>query len=173
MIRELNDRMAIRGEQEWKKWHHHIRDVEISLRVTPCNDTGLSPAEMYLGKQLRTPIAPVFSEASMEEDNVVTIPCRTYNLRSRNVTQKQEIIPPPKPYGLKERVFKKGELVRVYTDRNLASKSDSMPRKRKNKYGTKASIIDVLPNDQYLLRNSETGKTIKRSGSQLTKVPQF
>jgi hypothetical protein len=173
MIRELNDRMAIRGEQEWKKWHLHIRDVEMSLRVTPCNDTGLSPAEMYLGKQLRTPIAPTFTEASMEEDNVVTIPQRSYNLRSRNMKQKIEATPPSKPYGLKERVFKMGELVRVYTDRSLASKSDSMPRKWKNKYGTKASIIEVLPNDQYLLRNVETGKTIKRSGAQMTKIPQF
>ena len=59
--------------------------------------------------------------------------------------------------------------MRVYTDRSLASKSDSMPRKWKNKYGTKASIIEVLPNDQYLLRNVETGKTIKRSGAQMTK----
>jgi len=173
MIRELNDRMAIRGEQEWKKWHLHIRDVEMSLRVTPCNDTGLSPAEMYLGKQLRTPIAPTFTEASMEEDNVVTIPQRSYNLRSRNIKQKIEATPLSKPYGLKERVFKMGELVRVYTDRSLASKSDSMPRKWKNKYGTKASIIEVLPNDQYLLRNVETGKTIKRSGAQMTKIPQF
>ena len=173
MIRELNDRMAIRGEQEWKKWHLHIKDIEMSLRITPCDDTGLSPAEMYLGKQLRTPIAPVFNEASMEEDNVVTMTQRSYNLRSRKVKQKQEVTPQPKPYGLKERVFKKGELVRVYTDRSLASKSDSMPRRWKHKYGTKASIISVLDHDQYLLRNSETGKTIKRGGSQLTKIPQF
>jgi hypothetical protein len=165
MIRELNDRMAIRGEQEWKKWHLHIRDVEMSLRVTPCNDTGLSPAEMYLGKQLRTSIAPVFSEASMEEDNVVTIPHRSYNLRSRNITQKTEQTPPSKPYGLKERFFKKGELVRVYTDRGLATKSENMSRKWKNKYGTKASIIEVLQNDQYLLRNTETGKINKKEWS--------
>ena len=105
MIRELNDRMAIRGEQEWKKWHLHIKDVEMSLRVTPCDDTGLSPAEMYLGKQLRTPIAPIFTEASMEEDSAVTMNQRTYNLRSRKIKQKTESTPSPKPYGLKERVL--------------------------------------------------------------------
>jgi hypothetical protein len=55
----------------------------------------------------------------------------------------------------------------------LATKSENMPRKWKNKYGTKASIIEVLQNDQYLLRNTETGKTIKRSGAQLTKIPQY
>jgi transposase InsO family protein len=173
MIRELNDRMAVKGEQEWKKWHHHIKDIEMSLRVTPSDDTGLSPAEMYLGKQLRTGIAPTFHEASMEEDNLVDSAQRNYNLRARKIKQKTETDAPEKSYGLKERIFKKGELVRVYTDRSMASKSEDMPRRWKNKYGIKASIIEILERDQYLLRNVETGKTIKRSGAQITKIPQF
>ena len=173
MIRELNDRMAVKGDKEWKKWHHHIKDVEMSLRVTPCDNTGLSPAKMYLGKQLRIGISPTFQEVSMEEDNVVDSAHRTYNLRSRKIKQKQESLPETRPYGLMERVFKEGELARVFTDRTIASKSEGMPTRWKNKYGIKASIVAVLKHDQYLLRNTETGHTIKRSGAQLSKIPQY
>ena len=140
-IQELNKGMSMHRE-DWKKWHMHAKNIELSIRTSPSIDTGISPAEMLYGRKMRTSFGGLL-ELYDEDDNEVLrrsdrLAGRSdllINDRARRIASLQEGEDPDRPYGLRRRTFTVGEIVLVFTPRDKDDGSGGIPRRWKAKWG--------------------------------------
>ena len=169
-IREFNDRMNLTCKDHWKKWHLSVKETELALRTTPCADTGISPAEMVFGRPMRTTFNGLFNVPELEEDAPRRRSARLLAKRVRAMTKLQPEEQDIRPNAPQERTFIVGEQVRFKTD--TEGKNEGLPARWFDTFGGQGIIKEVLPNDQYLVENIQTGNEIIRSRISLAKILQ-
>ena len=170
VIRDFNDRMNLTCKDHWKTWHKTIKDAELSLRTNPNEDTGISPAEFLFGRPMRTIFGGLPGLVDLEEDTPRRASERLVAARLRDVNKFTDQQPSTQPHRPHAYTFQQGEQVLFKTHNDGGF--EGLPARWWDRHGGRATVIEVLPHNQYLIRNAITGNEIIRSGHTLAKIPQ-
>ena len=138
------------------------------------HDNHQSPMEMLLGRTPRKPYqvyqTPVLTRANDSNTRLLALRHR----QKVRYDKQQGKDNPKRPYQMKIQQCQPGDWVRIKSDKpHGEALQRGVPVKWVFRWNDKGTIIGPVENhpDQYYVRKAKTGRTIKRSGKSLSKIP--
>ena len=173
-VRMLNTHFAQLPEEQQKKWVQAMPKIQYALAHTVCHDNHQSPMEMLLGRIPRNAYqvyqTPILAKANDTNTRMLALRNRQ-KLRYEKEIHKDE---PKRQYNIKPKTFEAGDWVRMRSEYpHGQAQQRGVPVKWIFRWDEKGTIVGPIPGhpDQYLVRKDSTGRTVKRSGKTLSKIP--